>query len=558
MEFNRAGILVQNQRAIFYGIWIILGVFQAALTELQDDEAYYWVFSKYPDWGYFDHPPLIAILIKAGYAIFPNEFGVRFFPFLLHLLTLFILESLTRKQPRQLFFMVVLSMAVFQLSGFLAVPDTPLLFATALFFLCYRRLLEKKDLAAAILLGLSAALLLYSKYHGALVIFFTVISNPRLLLQYRIYVAGLIALLLFTPHLVWQFEHNWVSFRYHLLESNVNEYKPSFTLSYLAGQFILAGPIAGLILLPAALLYRSKDLLDRALKFTLLGVYLFFLLSSFRGKVEMNWTAPVLIPLVILSCKFLTHRSNWARILRISLPLSMVVVIAARVIMVKDLVPLDTIRKKYHAWKEWPADMKRKTGNSPIVFSNSYQRASKYWFYTGQVTYSQNLYKEHRNQYNFWPIEDSLLGTPIHYLDIYDINRLSDSLKTPLGIVGFRRDMEFRSFARVKILPGQKKYEIQERDSLSVDARISMPAAHRTYLAKRPAGQCRLLLTVFDGNEWQKDIPVLVEFKHLLGPDIHLKFFPGLQKGKYRLMFALQTEGYHPTHNSEKFSLTIR
>ena len=64
MEFNRAGILVQNQRVIFYGMWIILGVFQAALTELQDDEAYYWVFSKYPEWGYFDHPPLIAILIK--------------------------------------------------------------------------------------------------------------------------------------------------------------------------------------------------------------------------------------------------------------------------------------------------------------------------------------------------------------------------------------------------------------------------------------------------------------------------------------------------------------
>jgi hypothetical protein len=232
-------------------------------------------------------------------------------------------------------------------------------------------------------------------------------------------------------------------------------------------------------------------------------------------------------------------------------------VIAARIVMVEDLVPLDTIRKKYHAWKKWPAEMKRRTGNTPIVFSNSYQRASKYWFYTGQVTYSQNLYKEHRNQYNFWPIEESLLGAPIHYLDIYDINRLSDSIKTPLGTIGFRPDDEFISLACIQLLPDQKKYTMREGDSLSIYARISMPGAHRAYLAKKPSGECRLLLAVFSKNEWLMDIPALVEFKQLLGMNIQLKFLPGLKKGKYRLMLALQCEGYHPTHNSEKFSLTI-
>ena len=67
----------KNHRLIFYSCWILLGLLQAALTELQDDEAYYWVYGQYLDWGYFDHPPMIGLLVKAGYSLFVNELGVR-------------------------------------------------------------------------------------------------------------------------------------------------------------------------------------------------------------------------------------------------------------------------------------------------------------------------------------------------------------------------------------------------------------------------------------------------------------------------------------------------
>ena len=63
----------QHPSTWFYCCWLLVNLVQAAGTELLHDEAYYWVYSHYPDWGYFDHPPMIALLIKAGYAIFPNE-----------------------------------------------------------------------------------------------------------------------------------------------------------------------------------------------------------------------------------------------------------------------------------------------------------------------------------------------------------------------------------------------------------------------------------------------------------------------------------------------------
>ena len=91
--------------------------------------------------------------------------------------------------------------------------------------------------------------------------------------------------------------------------------------------------------------------------------------------------------------------------------------------------------------------MREKTKGLPVVFSNSYQRASKYWFYSGQPTYSLNLYKERKNNYNFWPLEDSLLGKPVYYLDKYDLWRFKDSLQTSIGWVGYKYDSSFASFA---------------------------------------------------------------------------------------------------------------
>ena len=69
--------LRKNHRAIFYTAWLVAGLLQSIFTELQDDEAYYWVFSRYLDWGYFDHPPMIALLIRLGTSLFGGELGVR-------------------------------------------------------------------------------------------------------------------------------------------------------------------------------------------------------------------------------------------------------------------------------------------------------------------------------------------------------------------------------------------------------------------------------------------------------------------------------------------------
>ncbi len=549
--------LQKNHRLVFYGAWLLLGLMQAGLTELQDDEAYYWVFSRYLDWGYFDHPPMTAVLVKIGYAVFPNELGVRLFPLLLNMLSLVIIEKLISKKNPPLFYAIALSIAVIQVTGFVAAPDIPLIFFAALFFLCYKRFIEKTSLLNTLLLGIAVALLFYSKYHAVLIVFFTLLSNIRMLRKYQTWLVAVIALLLFAPHLYWQYQHDWISFRYHLFESNVNPYKSSFTASYILGQLLLPGPVAGFILLPAALLYKTKTETEKALRFTMIGIYIFFLLSSFRGKVEGNWTSPALVCLIILSHQYLIEKLSWQKWLMKLLPVTLILVLFARIVMIADILPVKGIQQRFHAWKNWPAAMKERTKGLPVVFSNSYQRASKYWFYSGQRTYSQNLYKQRRNNYNFWPVEDSMLGKPVYFLDTYNLWRFPDSMKTPVGWVGYGYDPSFASFVKVKIETAEKKIKIRQKDSVTINALAKMPQAYYNFISGNSGLPSKIMISVFNKFGWIRDYDTPLTIQQIAQSRFHFTFYPQLGKGNYYLLFTIGSGLYNSTHNSDKIKLLV-
>ena len=143
INFNKkfSGILLS-----FLAIWGILNLLQAFLTPLNNDEAYYWMYSKYPAWGYFDHPPMIAIMIKAGYYLIKNELGVRLLVVLSNVLTLLLIrmliydESKSRKGNDLLFAMLIFLLPVFNIYGFIATPDAPLLLFTALFLVAFKQI----------------------------------------------------------------------------------------------------------------------------------------------------------------------------------------------------------------------------------------------------------------------------------------------------------------------------------------------------------------------------------------------------------------------------------
>ena len=550
--------LRKHHRSLFYASWFLVGCIQAFYTELWDDEAYYWVYSRYLDWGYFDHPPMTGLLVKLGYAIFPDQLGVRFFPLLLNTLSLVIIEKLLEKKNPFLFYGIALSIAAIQVAGFLAVPDIPLIFFTALFFLLYRRFTQQASRLNIFLLALSAALLFYCKYHAVLIIVFTLVSNPKLFTNYRIYLVGLLTLLFITPHLIWQYQHDWVSFRYHLFESNVNRYKVSYTTEYLLGQLLLPGPLAGFILIPAALLYKTKNKTEKALKFNLIGIYLFFLLSSFRGRVEGNWTSPVFVSLIVLSHQFLLERMKWQKALYRLLPLTLLIVLIVRVIMVVDIIPLKFVKERFHSWKDWPQQLKQQTNGLPVVFIDSYQKPSKYWFYSGQVSYSLNSYRRRRNNYNFWPVEDSILGKPVFVAG--DLNPLysGDSLKNGMKLQAVYYDPSFVSFAKLHFDVKKKKYEIKEGEPVKLEATFELDKHYKNFIQQSSSLKDTTSIAVYSEKGWMKNIPTPFLLRELIANGtVQLQFEPSLPRGKYALRFVISNGSYPATINSDKIELVV-
>ncbi|MBC7874264.1 MAG: hypothetical protein H7Y01_09730, partial [Ferruginibacter sp.] len=202
---------------------------------------------------------------------------------------------------------------------------------------------------------------------------------------------------------------------------------------------------------------------------------------------------------------------------------------------------------------------KEKTKGLPVVFSNSYQRASKYWFYSGQVTYSQNLYKERRNNYNFWPIEDSLLGKPVFLLDKYDLWRFEDSLKTPLGWIGYKYDPVFSSFAKVQIRTLARTYSIQENEELMLKVNYLMPPLYHVFIKNNPVLNDTTVIAVFNKAGWIKDIPTQLRLSAMNeSQEVEVRCNTGLVKGKYFLRFAIRSGYYYPTHNSDKIELVVK
>ncbi len=550
--------LHKHHRLLFYSTWLILALVQSRYTELQDDEAYYWVYSHYLAWGYFDHPPMIALMIKIGYFLFHNELGVRFIAVLMNLFSLLIIEKLLSNKNQRLFYTIVLSIAVLQVGGFLAVPDTPLIFFTALFFWTYRLFCKSSSWKNTILLGVASLLLLYSKYHGILIIFFTLLSDLSLLKKYKTYVIGCIILIGFLPHLYWQYTHGWPSIQYHLVERNAAVYKPAFTLEYLIGQIFLPGPLAGFILLPAAFLYKTKDRFEKALFFSMIGIYLFFLLSSYRGFVEANWTAPVIVPLIVLGHNFLNQRKKISLLLLKMLPVTLLLTLIARVAMIVDFIPLKFIRSKYHSWSNWPMQMREKTKGLPVVFNDSYQRASKYWFYSGQMAYSPSYYRERRTNYDFWPAEDSLLGKKVYLLDINQLKDFTDSLATPIGFVGFSYDSSYASFARIQFECDSEKIIIPENTSFSLQGRAEIPKPYSSFISQGRLPDIKIVVGIFNKKGWVKDIPVPLTLAEVLHNPFTITISPHLQQGYYYFLFSIQSGNSLGTHNSKRIKLTIR
>jgi hypothetical protein len=509
----------------FIIFWTILNLLQAAFTELTSDEGYYWFYSTSLEWGYYDHPPFLAWMVKAGYSIFQNELGVRLLNVLMNGTTLFLFFKLLSKEIKEekSIYFLLLAAPLLNYIAFIIFPDGPLLFFSLVFLTAYKKFLQKNDFISSLLMGVSVAGMLYSKYQGILIVVFTLLSNLKLLRSKYFYLSGFIALLLFIPHLYWQYEHEYITLKYHL-SGRVSGFSPKHVMEYLTQQVVAIGP--SLIFIP--FVYKTTDPFEKTLKYIIVGTFLFFLFISFKAFVHFHWTSIAIFPLLFLAAKYYSHPGRKKWLLWLTIPFIIFLAVFRLQLMVQ-VFPLNHLNVDYyHGRKAWAKEIAAIAGEKPVVFINDFREPPFYSFYSGKMGVAVFSGEKRKTQYDVWNYEDSLQQKDVLLIQTSGFEG-ADELTTGMGRKYYTKEIRnYLSFYNVplKIINLQRS----ANDSFRVLVEIINKRKQDLQFYKDEAGHYPVLYYGFlykgDQNFVKEDsLRVMTESDRIPpGGSLHLQF----------------------------------
>jgi 4-amino-4-deoxy-L-arabinose transferase-like glycosyltransferase len=295
----------------------IFRLWYSTRLELVGDEAYYWLWSRHPDFCYLDKGPVIAWFIWIGTALFGQTvFGIRFFAVILAGGTGTGIYLLGRQlfSDRVAFWSVVLAAVtpLFAVGAALMTIDTVYIFFWTLAALAFWRAKDEEKWRWWIVTGVLVGLSMLSKYTGAIeLISFVAFSlwHPASRSHFRrptIYVTLLVAILFLVPVLIWNWRHDFPTSHFLVHRGALDEHphvRPLEVLSFLAQQ---AGVISPLLFIGLAigLCWPRFAQTPRAetgyLVILFLPLFLVYLLLSFQKASQANWAAAAYVSGVIL------------------------------------------------------------------------------------------------------------------------------------------------------------------------------------------------------------------------------------------------------------------
>jgi 4-amino-4-deoxy-L-arabinose transferase-like glycosyltransferase len=386
--------------------WFGINLLQAIFTEIHEDEAYYAFWGEYLAWGYYDHPPMVALLNYLSALLFNGNLSVRFFTVLLQIFTLILVwKLLEEKEPTTkkvlLFFVLPASMIMFSAYGFFTTADAPLLLFSALFLWIYQRFLKDESWTNTLLLGLSMAGMVYSKYHAVLVVGLIVLSNLKLLTRYKFWLTGIFMAILLVPHLLWQISEGFPGFQYHLSDRS-HGFVWKYFLIYIPNQLVVFNPLVFGAIFYVLFKHKPKDSFEKGLYFLIFGFFIFFFLMAFRGHVEPHWTVVCSIPMIVLLYRYSLLDKKLLRFVKYGITPFVILIFVIRIILATE----NKLSKQLHfSGKEAKyRTIEQIAGDRPVVFvGGSFQRPSLYHYFTKKETTVINANR--LTQFDIWQFD---------------------------------------------------------------------------------------------------------------------------------------------------------
>jgi 4-amino-4-deoxy-L-arabinose transferase-like glycosyltransferase len=317
--------------------------FLAGLLELGNDEVYYFTYALYPDLSYFDHPPMVGFLIRLSTfnLHFTQEFFVRLGAVLAGTVNTWLLFRIGRMLKDEITgwysaLLYTASIYGFVIAGVFILPDAPqsVFWLISLYLLL--QALPDKELSGLnrkrlLLAGISIGFAMLSKYTSAFLatgsVAYVLLFNRNWLRAKEFYLAIFIALIAFSPVIVWNAFNHFISFGYQGGRAGIfsEGLKPVYFLKELGGQILYNNPVnVALIVIALLTILRRKVLADEShlriiLLISLPLIVTFLFIALFRQTLP-HWTGMAWVTLLPIAA--LQLRATKSEKCRIPLPLA--------------------------------------------------------------------------------------------------------------------------------------------------------------------------------------------------------------------------------------------
>ncbi len=532
-----------------------MNVVQAGIMELANDEAYCWSWvcadGGKLDWGYFDHPPMVALLIWLT-SWLSGELGVRLATTLLLPVSLYLFWVMVRPQSATyhdvlLYVLLCFSMPSLQLYGILALPDASLLFASVVYLFAFQRYCNSNNVGNALLLVLAIALLGYCKYHGLLLVVFTVLSCPSLLKRKTFYLTVVGSLLLYLPHLYWQYEHEWVSLKYHLLQRH-NGFDFGNVIHYLCDLLLFFNPLLLVFFgkaLHRAVSTRHTDKDSKPMLYAVTGCMLFFLAVSFRGSTQAHWMLIATYALLWLTFKYIWCENNSIKWLQRLATISAVFFLLLRIVFI-----VNPFNMQGELWNNEASYKKIATvaNGRPVEF-DQYAMAAKYVFYTRQQAHCTAEYYYRQSQWKYnqcdrsFDSKETLVQTHRYYA--------TDTILLPNNkIFSYCCVSSFRPIRELSISIDKSLKQLHAvGDSVTVDLYVKNPYPYDLMSTSADSLYLGMYCHYMPRCVPYVSIPLYVTLKanSITKLSCRLPMIKNLDKGDYPVGFFVRRRDYNPS-----------
>jgi 4-amino-4-deoxy-L-arabinose transferase-like glycosyltransferase len=383
-------------------------------TDLYADEAYYWLWGQRPGTGYFDHPPMVAWLVRLSSALVPGETGVRLLFLVCGAATVWLTARIAaevsdRPGAPVVSALLAATAPMMTVTGALALPDAPHLALYALaMWLVLRSTGPEGSSRLWVAAGLAWGLAMLAKYSSALLgpsVLALALLDPATRAGLRTrgpYIGAAAALAVFLPCLAWNVAHDFVSFRFQANHAFAGQQFGKHLPDYLGAVLAGAGPLAVF----AALRRFARVRRDATVRLACLALVPLAVTtwSALKRPVEANWPA-IVYPALLAAAGAAFAETRRVRIwtgLSVAFGLVVTALYASELRHPRLMAPASPPVERFRGWPAQAAAISTACGGpeTTIVPSN-YQVASELAYYAGQRRFEATFLRP--SQFDLWP-----------------------------------------------------------------------------------------------------------------------------------------------------------